>query len=297
MDMSGKVIQTLRASPVATVWSEAELKLLSNRGRVSSAANVLTSRMPASHGAVMARIDTGKVSALHSSSLLAVFAHPDDETFRCGGTLALLAQRGIRVHVLTATRGQAGSCGDPLLCSRDELPLVRERELQCACAALGLKSPRLLEYQDGHVAEVDRETIVAQILAVVLEVQPQVMLTFGPDGLSGHPDHIAVGQLAVEAFRRADDVAALYTIAVPQSLATTLGMTQIHVVPDETISLTVDVLRAWEQKMSAIRCHATQLSSSPMMSAPEQRQRVFLGTEYFVRAACRQIDLDFLGEL
>lgn len=71
-----------------------------------------------------------------NASLLAVFAHPDDETFRCGGTLALLAQRGVRVQVLTATRGQAGSCGAPPLCAPEELPAVRENELRCACAAL-----------------------------------------------------------------------------------------------------------------------------------------------------------------
>jgi len=86
-------------------------------------------------------------------------------------------------------------------------------------------------------------------------------------------------------------------LAVPQSLATTLNMQQVHAVPDETISCTVDVSPVWEQKISAIRCHATQLSSSPMMNAPEQRQRLFFGAEYFVRAACRQPDLDFLGEL
>lgn len=228
--------------------------------------------------------------------LLAILAHPDDETFRCGGTLAILAQRGARVQVLTATRGQAGSCGDPLLCSRDELPTVRKRELRCACAALGIEPPRLLDYQDGHLAEADRETIVAEILAAAREVRPQVILTYGPDGVSGHPDHIAIGQYAAEVFRRADDVAALYTIAVPQSLANRLEMTQLHAVPDQMISLTVDVSTVWEQKMSAIRCHATQLSSSPMMRAPEQRQRLFLGTEYFVRAACRQPDLDFLGD-
>jgi len=230
-------------------------------------------------------------------SLLAVFAHPDDETFRPGGTLALLARRGVRVQVLTATRGQAGSCGEPPVCAPDELPIVRERELCCACAALGIEPPRLLDYRDGHLAEADRETLIAEILAVVREVRPQVMLTFGSDGLSGHPDHLAIGQSAAEAFRRAEDVAALYTVAVPQSLATTLGMTQVHAVPDEMISLAVDVSTVWEQKRSAMSCHATQLSSSPMMRAPEQRQRLFFGTEYFVRGACRQADLDFLGAL
>ena len=173
---------------------------------------------------------------------------------------------------------------------------MRKRELRCACAALGIEPPRLLDYQDGHLAEADWETIVAEILAAAREVRPQVILTYGPDGVSGHPDHIAIGQCAAEVFRRADDVAALYTIAVPQSLANRLEMAQLHAVPDQMISLTVDVSTVWEQKMSAIRCHATQLSSSPMMRAPEQRQRLFLGTEYFVRAACRQPDLDFLGD-
>jgi len=226
----------------------------------------------------------------HSLVLLAIFAHPDDEAYRPGGTLALLARRGVRVHLLTATRGESGSCGDPPLCRPDELPVVRERELRCSCAALGIEPPRILDYEDGHLSEADPEEVVAQILGIVDEVRPQVMLTFGPDGLSGHPDHIAIGQCAAEAFRRADEVAALYTVAVPRSLAERLDMKRVHAVPDEAITLSVDVLPVWETKLAAIRCHATQLSSSPMMHAPEERQRLFFGTEHFVRAAARRSD-------
>jgi len=79
------------------------------------------------------------------ASLLAVFAHPDDESFRPGGTLALLARRGARVQVLTATRGGAGSCGNPPLCAPEELPALREAELRCACKALNLLPPILLD--------------------------------------------------------------------------------------------------------------------------------------------------------
>ena len=228
--------------------------------------------------------------------LLAVFAHPDDETFRPGGTLTLLARRGVRVHVLTATRGQAGSCGEPPLCPPDELPAVRERELCCACAALGIEPPRLLDYQDGCLSKIDPEAIVAEILNMVDEVHPQIMLTFGSDGISGHPDHVAIGQYTAEAFRRAEAVDALYTLAVPLSLAEKLGMTQIRAVPDEAITLAVDISETWEAKLAAIRCHATQLSSSPITSAPLERQRLFLGREYFVRAAARGRD-DVLAEL
>ena len=72
---------------------------------------------------------------------LAVFAHPDDETFRAGGTLALLVQAGVQVQVVTATRGEAGSCGDLPLCVPEDLPALRERELRCACQDLGIEPP------------------------------------------------------------------------------------------------------------------------------------------------------------
>ena len=220
--------------------------------------------------------------------LLAVFAHPDDETFRCGGTLALLARGGVRVQVLTATRGEAGSCGDPPLCTPEELPALRERELACACAALGLEPPRLLDYVDGHLADADAEVLTAHILAAIGETGAQLLLSFGLDGLSGHPDHLAIGRCAAGAFRRAEGVAALYTVAVPASLADALDLRQVRAVPDADIALAVDVSAAREAKLAAMHCHATQLASSPMMQAPVERQRRFFGTEHFVRAAARE---------
>lgn len=233
------------------------------------------------------------MATLPSSRLLAVFAHPDDESYRPGGTLALLARRGVQVQVLTATRGQAGSCGDPPLCRPEELPAVREQELYCACAALGIEPLHILDYQDGHLSQVDPEQLIAHILDVVQQVRPQVILTFGPDGLSGHPDHVTIGRCAAEAFRRTEDVAALYAIAVPRSVAERLEMKHVRPVPDEAITLTVDVSSVGEAKLAAIRCHATQWSSSPMMRAPIEQQRLFLGTEYFVRTALRHPDPDF----
>lgn len=128
-------------------------------------------------------------------------------------------------------------------------------------------------------------------------MRPQVLLSYGEDGVSGHPDHIAIGRFALEAFRRAADVAALYALAVPRSLAERLGMKQIHAVPDEAITLTADVLAAWEAKVAAIHCHATQLSSSPLMSTPPVPcQRLFLGAEHFVRTA-RRHGRDFFAEV
>jgi LmbE family N-acetylglucosaminyl deacetylase len=233
---------------------------------------------------------------MSEKSLLAVFAHPDDETFRPGGTMAILARRGVRVQVLTTTRGQAGSCGEPPLCTPEELPALRERELRCACAALGIEPPILLDYQDGRLAEVHPETIIADILALMADLRPQLMLTFGPDGLSGHPDHIAIGEFAAEAYRRSADVSALYTLAVPQSLADALGMRHIHALPDSAITLSINVGEVWETKMKAIHCHASQLYTSPITRAPLEHQRLFLGREHFVRAATRSRP-DFFSEL
>jgi LmbE family N-acetylglucosaminyl deacetylase len=232
--------------------------------------------------------------------LLAVFAHPDDEAFRPGGALALLARRGVRVYVLTATRGEAGSCGDPPLCRPEELPAVRERELRCACAALGVEPPRLLDYRDDALSDVNEEQAVAQVVAAIRELRPQALLTWPPDGLSGHPDHIAVSRWTSLAFERAaavepDGPTALYHLAVPRSVAQALGQAHLHVTPDEEIALTVDVTEVWEQKMAAIRCHATQLDASPMMQVPVEQQRRFFGTECFVRAAIRQPERDFLS--
>jgi LmbE family N-acetylglucosaminyl deacetylase len=230
-------------------------------------------------------------------ALLAIFAHPDDETFRPGGTLAFLARQGVKVHVLTLTHGEAGSCGEPPLCTPDELPSVRDRELRCACTALGIQPPHLLDYPDGHLTEADPKRVIADILTVVHQVHPQVLFSFGADGLSGHPDHILVGQWAAEAFHRIEGIAALYTVVVPQSLAQSLNMDQVHPVPDEAIALSVDVSSVWKTKLAAMRCHATQWSSSPMRSASAEHQRLFFGYEHFVQAAMRCSTDDFLSEV
>jgi N-acetylglucosamine malate deacetylase 2 len=227
--------------------------------------------------------------------VLAVFAHPDDEVFRCGGTLALLARRGVQVHLLTATRGEAGSCGQPPLCTPDELPALRERELHCACAALGIEPPRLLDYHDGALAEVDEDEAVEQVVAAIGELRPQVLLTWPPNGLSGHLDHVAVSLWTARAFQQAailgsHALAAIYHLAVPRSVAQALGLAQLHAIANQDVTLAVDVTPVWAQKMAAIGCHRTQAGESPILQAPVEWQRLFLGREHFRRAEARQED-------
>ncbi len=225
-------------------------------------------------------------------TVLAVFAHPDDETFRCGGTLALLARCDVRVQTLAATRGEGGSRGHPPLCTPEELADLREKELRCACAALGIAPPRLLDYPDGMLSEVHEQQGAAHVLDAVRELRPHVLITWPPDGLSGHPDHVAVSRWTRLAFEAAavpgsGAPLALYHMVVPQSVAEALGFSGLHAVQDEDVTLAVDVGAVWEDKLSAIRCHRTQTGESPILDAPRERQRMFLGVEHFRRALRR----------
>lgn len=222
---------------------------------------------------------------LPQSSLLAVFAHPDDESFRCGGMLALLAGRGVKVHVWTATHGEAGSCGDPPLCQPAALGAVRVAELRCACTALGIAPPIVLGYRDGALAAVAEAEAVAQLLAVIAQLRPQALLTWPPDGLSGHPDHIAVSRWTTLAFAQAAGLGpqALYHLAMPRSIAERLGFAQLHTVPDADITLTVDVTPVWQAKLAAIRCYQTQQGEAPILTASPEQQQLFLGWEHFRR--------------
>lgn len=228
------------------------------------------------------------VNKTSEKSILAVFAHPDDETFRVGGTLSLLAKNHVRVQVLTATRGQAGSCGQPPVCNRIELPEVREQELRCACSALGIGQPIVLNYQDGELAAINPDKIVSEILAVISQLRPKIMISFGEDGLSGHPDHIAIGRYALDAFHQTKDVSAFYVLAVPQSIADVLNLTHIKAVQDSSITHIVDVIEVWNDKMDAIRCHRTQMEESPILMGEKQKQVLFLGKEHFRLVAFRK---------
>jgi LmbE family N-acetylglucosaminyl deacetylase len=228
-------------------------------------------------------------------SLLAIFAHPDDETYRAGGTLALLVQESARVWVLCATRGEKGI---PKLTTK-ESGEVRQAELESACRTLGAEPPCFLDYQDGTLYQVDEEQAVGQVVRAIRKLRPQALLTWPHSGVSGHPDHVAVSRWTEKAFQRAANTKAypehqaeglhphaaeaLYHIVIPHSLAEALKMHHLHTVPDEAVTLTVDVSTVWDTKMAAIHCHRSQMDSSPILSAPEEKQRLFLGTEYFQR--------------
>ncbi len=178
--------------------------------------------------------------------LLAVLAHPDDETFGCGGLLARYAAEGVQVALVCATRGEVGEISDPALATPDDLGSVREAELRAACEALGIQQLYLLEYRDSGMAgtpdndhpralhKADQEELTGRVVEIVRRTRPQVIITFDPNGSYGHPDHIAMHHAARKAFQAAGSATSypeqltdgtgphqpdrLYYIALPRSM-------------------------------------------------------------------------------
>jgi LmbE family N-acetylglucosaminyl deacetylase len=152
--------------------------------------------------------------------ILGVFAHPDDEVFCAGGTLARWTEAGAEAMIVSATRGEAGQIQDAHIATRHTLGAVREQELRTACAELGVKRIECLDYHDGALAEVDPARLAAEVAAYIRDFQPDVVVTFGPDGGSGHPDHIAISfatTLACQRIAREDGWAPqIYYSAFPR---------------------------------------------------------------------------------
>jgi LmbE family N-acetylglucosaminyl deacetylase len=138
--------------------------------------------------------------------LLAVFAHPDDESMGMGGTLVKYAADGVETHLVCASRGERGWAGpeeqDPGL---EKLGQLRTSELENAAQELGLKSLHFLGYIDGDVDQADHAEATRKIVTQIRMIKPQVVVTFPPDGNYGHPDHIAIGQLTCAAVLCAAD--------------------------------------------------------------------------------------------
>ena len=135
--------------------------------------------------------------------LLGVFAHPDDETFCAGGTFARYAGQGAEIMVVSATRGQAGQIRDVAVGNRRTIAAVREAELRLACERLGITKVRCLDHVDGTLADAGFSALVDEVAQVICEFRPDIVITFGPDGGYGHPDHITISAATTAACQRA----------------------------------------------------------------------------------------------
>jgi LmbE family N-acetylglucosaminyl deacetylase len=201
-------------------------------------------------------------------SLLAIFAHPDDEAFAVGGTLALCADRGVVTYLVTATAGDAGRAGG-LAESAEELGRVRTRELAAACDLLGIREHAMLGYGDGRLAQAPFDEAVGRVVEYVRRWRPGVAVTFGREGAgNSHRDHRAICRIATAAVLAAADelcypeqiaaglaphaVAKLYYVAGPSGAVSRDGT------PFEHPTTRVDISTVVDRKLDAFRIHTSQ---------------------------------------
>jgi len=253
--------------------------------------------------------------SLAGRTILAVFAHPDDESLACGGTLARAADAGARVILLCATHGERGSISDPALVPDGDLGRIRAAELREAAEVLGIAKVLIFNHPDGDVRWADVPELYAEIVSTIGEYRPDAVITFAEDGLYWHLDHIGVQERTCTAVRAfGDEAPALYYVTMPKGVmravveaATATGWTPSSgvwgIVPDafgsvaRRPSFVVDVADWVPRKLAALRCHRTQMGpNNPLARIGEADARRWLGIEQFRRARPHSGD-SFLEQL
>jgi N-acetylglucosamine malate deacetylase 2 len=223
--------------------------------------------------------------------ILFTFAHPDDESFTVGGTLAAYAGRpDIETIVYSATLGDAGKCGNPPVCSKEELASVRKEELLTAASILGVNHILYDTYRDGQLAFLSNGQLKETVLKLIEEYQPEIVVTFPPHGLSGHKDHQAIQEATLEAVsdNRNKTVKTLFYTTFPESMKKQIGQ-PAFADPDETIAVTKFIKEENIEKVRlALLTHKTQhLSVERVFPTIHQSKQPFLkfnNCEYFVHA-------------
>lgn len=250
--------------------------------------------------------------------LMAVLAHPDDESLGVGGTLAKSSAEGVETFLVTATLGERGRFhgerDGPRHPGAEALARIREGELRAAAAVLGVRELSLLGYRDQELDRAEPEEAITRIAHHIRRVRPQVVVTFPPDGAYGHPDHIAISQFATAATVRAADAASpvgdgpealrphavskLYYMAWPASTwaayqaAFTTSISRVDGVerqavpwPDWAITTMIDTRAHWPTVWRAVSCHDTQVAGYARLRdlAPEHHEALW-GQQAFYRA-------------
>jgi len=244
------------------------------------------------------------VPAATPKTILAVFAHPDDESLTCGGTLARLADAGVRIVLICGSRGERGSVSDPALVGGADLGAVRVRELRHAAAVLGVTDLITLDHWDGDLRWHDVPEFHADIVAAIEQYRPEAVITFAENGLYWHQDHIGVHErtyTAVKSFEA--EAPALFYVTMPKGVISEIvdaahGKSDVTrdpsfwgIAPDAfgelgmPGSIVVDA-RPWVgRKLEALRCHRTQIGPrNPIAWIHEADARRWLGLEYFRRS-------------
>jgi LmbE family N-acetylglucosaminyl deacetylase len=236
-------------------------------------------------------------------TILAVFAHPDDESLACGGTLARLADSGARVVLLCASRGESGSVRDECLLGARDLGCVRSEELLEAARTLGIADVLLCDHPDGDLRWADVSKLHEEIVAAIGRYRPDGVITFAEDGLYWHLDHIGVHERTITAVRSfGADAPPLYYVTIPKGVmravveagprGEAVGEGKFWGIEPEVFgeaakpaTFVIDV-RAWvPRKLAALSCHRSQVGPDhPFARIDEEEAKRLLGLEHFRRA-------------
>jgi LmbE family N-acetylglucosaminyl deacetylase len=245
-----------------------------------------------------------EVSGFAGRTILAVFAHPDDESLSCGGTLARLADAGARVVLLCASRGESGSVSDPLLVAASDLGRVRSEELREAARTLGIADVLIFDHPDGELRWEDVPELHAEIVSAIRQYRPDGVITFAEDGLYWHLDHIGVHERTYTAVRSLGaDAPPLYYVTMQKGVmrevveaavakgATLEDSSFWGIEPDafgdaaSPPTFVVDVREWVPRKLAALGCHRTQMGpNNPFARIDAAQARRLLGFELFRRA-------------
>ena len=234
-------------------------------------------------------------------TVLAVFAHPDDESLACGGTLTRLADAGVRVVLLCGSRGESGSISDPSLVPDGDLGRVRATELGQAAAVLGVAEVIQEDHPDGDLRWEDVPEFHAEIVAALQRYRPDAVITFAEDGLYWHLDHIGVHERTYTAVKSLGaDAPALYYVTMPKGVMREVVEAALAKRGDSSFwgiepdafgdsavppTFSIDVRKWVPRKLAALRCHRTQMgSNNPIAWIDEDEARRWLGVEYFRRS-------------
>ena len=251
-------------------------------------------------------LDPTPLDDLAGSSLLAVFAHPDDESLACGGLLTRCAACDVRVSLLCLTHGEHGPGRDgehgPGHDS-ERLGDIRAGELQDASCVLGIRDLVLLDYEDGMLPSADAGRIQADLADAIRARQPEVVVTFDSDGLYWHPDHVALHERVTAAVAGMDARGpAVWYATMPagamravaeHAAARGAAATSILGVDDPDAfgaeapapTLALDVARHARRKLAALACHATQFHGSALAAITPADAPRLLGLEQYRHAS------------
>jgi LmbE family N-acetylglucosaminyl deacetylase len=244
---------------------------------------------------------TSAIDIAALGTVLGVWAHPDDEAYLSGGLMALARANGQRVVCVTATRGELGTA-DPATWPPERLAAERTAELAECLSILGVDEHHWLAYRDGACAAADVPTAVGRLVELIGQVRPDTVLTFGPDGMTGHPDHQAVSTWTGAAFAEAAAPGARLlhaTITGPRAerWATLAADLDVYapgypvLTPEE--HLAVDLALSPEladRKVRALAAQATQ-TAGLLAAVGRETYTAWVGDEAFVESARQVLDV------